>query len=212
MNISDKTRWFEIIAVVVTGLFKFLFFDILNWHFVYVTFAVLFWSVYIYYRYGKNPEIIKYWGFTKNNLEITFRITAIFAGISLSIFILFAILMKYPLWNGHIVYSLLTYPFWGVIQQFLVMSLCAGNLKDMKSLHIKNIYIVFPVALLFSIVHFPSLLLVLGTFFLGIFYCIVFLKYRNLYPLGVFHGIIGAFFYFYVLNRDPWLQFIEMLK
>lgn len=212
MNISDKTRWFEIIAVVVTGLFKFLFFDILNWHFVYVTFAVIFWLVYIYYRYGKNPGIIKYWGFTKNNLKITFRITAIFASVSLSIFILFAVIMKYPLWNHHIVYSILTYPFWGVIQQFLVMSLCAGNLKDMKSLHIKNIYIVFAVALLFSVVHFPSLLLVLGTFFLGIFYCIVFLKYRNLYPLGVFHGIIGAFFYFYVLNRDPWLQFIEMLK
>lgn len=212
MTISDSTRWFEISAVVITGLFKFILFDLLNWHFLYVTSAVLFLTLYIIFRYKKNKAIIRYWGFTGKNLKITFYTSAIFTVFSIGLFVVYALIRNYQLWNIHIIFSLLTYPVWGLIQQFLIMSLVAGNLKDMNSVNFRNITIIVPVSILFSAVHFPSLLLVAGTFILAIFYCIVFLRYRNLYPLGLFHGWIGAFFYFYVLNRDPWAQFIEMLK
>jgi uncharacterized protein len=211
MKITDKIRWLEISAVALTGILKFLLFDYLNWHFIYVTSAVLFWMIYIYSRFKRNKNITEYWGFTRKNLDKSLVITGLFSFICFILFFLFAIWRNYPLWNPHMIFSFLTYPLWGLIQQFLIMSLVAGNLKDMEHVSLKKTFIVVSVSIFFAIVHLPSLMLTIGTFFLAVFYCIVFLKYRNLYPLGIFHGWIGGLFYFYVLNRDPWAQFIEML-
>jgi len=36
----------------------------------------------------------------------------------------------------------------------------------------------------------------------------LFLKYRNLWALGLFHGWLAAVFYFLALGRDPWLELI----
>ncbi|NJK86002.1 MAG: CPBP family intramembrane metalloprotease [Bacteroidales bacterium] len=180
VNISDKTRWFEIIAVTITGLLKFILFDWLNWHFVYVTSTVLFWAIYIVKKTKKNPSLLSYWGFSRKNLIESFRITALFALVCIGLFLVFALAKGYRLWNIHIVFSLLTYPVWGLIQQFLIMSLVAGNLKDMKSVNLKNVQIIIPVSILFSVVHFPSIMLVMGTLALAVFYSILFLRYRNL--------------------------------
>jgi membrane protease YdiL (CAAX protease family) len=101
---------------------------------------------------------------------------------------------------------LLLYPVWGVIQQFLIVGLVAGNLSDYGGSPLGRAGIVFVTAVLFSAVHFPVLLLVAGTFLLATVYTVVYLQTRNLWVLGLYHGWLGGFFYFFVLGRDPWKE------
>lgn len=114
--------------------------------------------------------------------------------------------------HWHIVIILLIYPVWGLVQQFLMMSLFAGNLKDFESKHFNKTLIVILTSILFSMVHYPSFHLIIATFIMALFYSIVFLSKRNIIPLGIFHGVLGGVFYFVVLNRDPWVEFIELLN
>lgn len=206
----DKTRLFEIVSVICTGLLKFFFVDILNAKFIFIVSAVLFWTGYLGYRFRKDNNILAYWGFSGKNLKSAFVLTGIFALICSGIMLLYALVNGTRLFNIHLIYILLLYPIWGLIQQFLIMSLIAGNLDDLKSIKVHPAIIYMVSALLFSTVHLPSLLLVAGTFILALFYIRVFLIYRNLFPLGLFHGWLGALFYFWVLNRDPWLEFITL--
>jgi len=46
-------------------------------------------------------------------------------------------------------------------------------------------------AVLFSTAHLPNLVLTMATLVWGIVACTLFLRYRNLYPLGLVHGILG---------------------
>jgi membrane protease YdiL (CAAX protease family) len=46
-------------------------------------------------------------------------------------------------------------------------------------------------AAIFSIAHIPSPVLTLVTFFMGLAACLLFLRYRNLYPLAMAHAILG---------------------
>jgi hypothetical protein len=46
----------------------------------------------------------------------------------------------------------------------------------------------------------------LATFGLGLVYIPLYLRYRNLWPLGFYHGWLGTLFYLWVLGRDPWVE------
>lgn len=52
--------------------------------------------------------------------------------------------------------------------------------------------------------HLPSWKLAAGTFGLGLAYTPLYLHHRNLWPLGLYHGWLGVFYYFWVLERNPW--------
>jgi hypothetical protein len=205
MNQNNKIRWFEILAVVFTGIYKFLFVNVLELQFLFIALSILFWGIYIIYRKKRNTNILKYWGFTRVHFFKAFKMAGIFAGILIGIFTVNAIFNQYPLFNKHLLYVLLLYPIWGLIQQFMMMSLILGNLKDLtSSKKIPEMVYVLITSVLFSAVHFPSVILMIITFILALYYSQIFLRYRNLYALGFFHGWIGSFFYYYVLNFDSW--------
>ncbi len=209
MNQNNKIRWFEILAVVFTGIFKFLFVNVLELQFLFITLSILFWGIYIIYRKKRNTNILKYWGFTRVHFFKAFKMAGIFAGILIGFFTANAIFNQYPLFNIHLLYVLLLYPIWGLIQQFMMMSLILGNLKDISSSKRKpEMVYVLITSVLFSAVHFPSVILMIITFILALYYSQIFLRYRNLYALGIFHGWIGSFFYYYVLNYDSWEKIV----
>ena len=205
-NISDQVRWFEIIAVILTGAGKFIFMDWLEWRFIYITTACLFWAVYIYKRHRELPGILAYWGFTKKDFKATFKIILPFGLIGLATFFIIGYFQNTLILSWHILPLLILYPIWGTIQQFIIIALIAGNLRDMKKISLPKLAIVLITAIVFAIVHYPFLLLVIGTFLLAILYSIVYLKKKNLYILGLFHGWLGAFFFYTVLERDPFLE------
>jgi len=79
MMVTDKQRWLEITAVLVTGLMKFVLMDWLNFRAFYIAAACIFWSVYIYKRYRANKFVLQQWGFRKNNFRQSFLFLLPFA-------------------------------------------------------------------------------------------------------------------------------------
>jgi len=203
---TDKTRWLEIIAALITGLGKLVFINWLEWRLIYIIGACLFWGIYVYRRYKKNPGILKYWGFTFHNFGKTLKLLLPFGIISLLAFFIIGHYQGSNILSWRIIPLLFLYPLWGIIQQFLVIGLFAGNLKDMQQNHLPETLIILLTAFVFGIVHYPHLLLVGGTFLLAMCYTFVYMRHRNLYVLGIFHGWLGAFFYYVVLGRDAYLE------
>lgn len=212
MNRTDKARWFEIAAVALTAAGKFVFMTWLHKRTVFIPVVIIFWLVYVWYQARQHGGILAYWGFRKDNFKRVFLMLLPLALVSVTGFI------AYGLWQGtliahwHILPILVLYPLWGTIQQFLVVGLVAGNLKDMEGIQVGDSMIILLTASLFSLVHYPHYLLMVGTFFLALVYVWVYLKEKNLFVLGLYHGWLAAFFFFFVLSRDSWMEFFEMLK
>ena len=200
LQITDRRRYFEMGAVVLTALGKFVFMDLLNWRFAFVAVAVLGWTIYVIYRKKQQPTLPNYWGFRKDTFWHAIRLMMPFGLLSVVAFCAIGWYQDSINLIWHILPILISYPIWGTIQQFLIIALVAGNLHDMKSLHAPKFVIILVTALLFSLVHFPSYWLMLGTFLLALFYGYIYLKVKNLYALGLFHGWLGALFYYTVVN------------
>ncbi|WP_298900172.1 CPBP family intramembrane glutamic endopeptidase [uncultured Psychroserpens sp.] len=211
--ISDKVRLLEIIAVALTGAGKFIFMDYLNWRLPFVVSAILAWSIYVYYRYKKDKHVLKDWGFRCDNFKKALKLVLPFGVISVISFIVIGLVQGTLNLTWHVLPLLITYPIWGTVQQFLTIGLVAGNLSTLKSIKLKNGLVVLLTAILFSVVHYPSVWLMIATFILALFYGYVYLKVKNLYVLGLFHGWLGALFYYTVLNQDPFADiFLKFLN
>lgn len=211
--ISDKIRILEICAVVLTGIGKFVFMDYLNLRLPFVLVSILAWTFYVFYRYRKDKNVLKDWGFRWDNFKKVLKLILPFAIIS--IVLLFIVGYKQDTINitWHIIPLLITYPIWGSVQQFLTIGLLAGNLNEFKSVKLNKALIIFMIAVFFSIVHYPSVWLMIGTFILALFYGYVYLKAKNIYVLGLFHGWLGALFYYTVVNQDPFADvFLKVLN
>lgn len=211
--ISDNVRCLEIFAVILTGVGKFIFMDYLKWRLSYVVFAIIAWSSYVYYRYKKDKLVLKDWGFRIDNFRAVLKMILPFAVISIFSFICIGYYQHTLNATWHIIPLLITYPIWGTIQQFLTIGIVAGNLKTFRYIKIKTIVIILVTSVLFSLVHYPSIWLMIGTFILAVVYCYIYLKSKNLYALGIFHGWLGAIFYYTVLNQDPFADiFLKLFQ
>lgn len=211
ITISDKQRILEILAVVITAIGKFIFMDYLNWRLPYVVFAVISWTLYVIYRRKQSKEILKYWGFRTDNFKEAIKLMLPFGIVSVIAFFIVGYYQGTINYTWHILPLLITYPIWGTIQQFLTIGLIAGNLKDLKHKKLNKFLIIIITAVLFSVVHYPSNWLMLGTFILALFYGYVYLKIKNVYAMGIFHGWLGALFYYTVVNSDPFQEIFMKL-
>ncbi|WP_422105850.1 type II CAAX prenyl endopeptidase Rce1 family protein [Winogradskyella sp.] len=204
--ISDKIRVLEIAGVILTGIGKFIFMDYLNWRLPFVVVAILAWTFYVYYRYKKDRNVLSDWGFQLGNFKTVFKLMLPFAIIAIAVFFLVGYIQGTINLTWHIIPLLITYPIWGSIQQFLTIGLLAGNLKDLKRVKLKKSLIILLTAIVFSLVHYPSLWLMLGTFILALFYGYIYLKVKNIYVMGIIHGWLGALFYYTVVGQDPFAE------
>lgn len=212
VEISDNRRIFEIVAVFLTGFSKILFINILELHAVYIFSAIVFWVSYFLIRGLNNRELFFYWGLHLSNVGKPLKIVGIVGGVAVLSFILYGLYFNTILLSWNLVFVLLTYPFWGLVQQFVVMSILASNLRDYKGGIINSTWVIFLTSFMFSIVHFPSIPLIIATFFMALFYSIVFMKFRNIIPLGIFHGIMGGLFYYFILQKDTWDILIRIFQ
>jgi membrane protease YdiL (CAAX protease family) len=211
--VSDKVRLLEILAVVITGGGKFFFMDYLNWRLPFVIIAILSWALYVRYRYKKDSQVLKDWGFRYDNFTSVLKLVLPFAMVSIISFLTIGYFQNTLNLTWHIFPLLITYPIWGTVQQFLTIALVAGNLSTLKSIKLSKIIVILITATLFSLVHYPSVWLLIGTFILALFYGYIYLKSKNLYVLGLFHGWLGALFYYTVLNQDPFADvFLKYLN
>lgn len=80
------------------------------------------------------------------------------------------------------------YIVWSLMQQFLLQSYFL--LRLLRLLPDKAAPIIVAAGI-FSLAHLPNPVLTPITFIWGIIACVLFLRYRNIYALGVAHGIMG---------------------
>lgn len=201
---SFNYQKFEIIAVIITALSKFIFYDILNQRLIFILLMFIFWGAYIYRRIKQSPEILSEWGFRMDNLNEVFRKVFPFGILAVISCLVIGYVRGTINPNWHIVPILIVYPLFGILQQFLLMSLVAGNMQAQKKL--SNGLIILSTSILFGILHYPYNWLIMGTFILSLFYTYIYLNQRNLYVLGIFHGWLGAIFYYTVVGEDPYLE------
>jgi len=205
--ISNQRRIIEIVAVILTAAGKFVFMDHLNLRFPFVLAAIILWGSYIIYCNRTKKGILKYWGFRTDNFKIVLRKVLPFGLLSVIAFFCIGLYQGSINITWHIIPILILYPVWGIIQQFLLIVLTAGNMQDLEGQRLNKGVIILLSALLFAGVHYPFIWLITGTFILAVFYGWIYLSERNIYVLGLFHGWLGGLFFYTVLDRDP---FIEM--
>lgn len=98
------------------------------------------------------------------------------------------------------------YPAWGLLQQTLVQGFVAGNLSRGDA-WTASPYAVVPIsAAMFAAAHVPNWELTAATAALGLAFTPIYLEHENVWPLGLYHGVLGALFYFWVLDRNPWQE------
>jgi membrane protease YdiL (CAAX protease family) len=211
--ISDTTRKYEIGAVLLTGMGKLFFMDFLNWRLPFIIFAIIAWTAYVIYRNRHVDGILKYWGFRKDNFrEVTLKLLP-FGIMAVISFFVIGYLQDTIIISWHIIPILILYPIWGAIQQFLVIALVAGNLQDLKNNRLHSFSVILLTAVLFGLIHYPYYWLIAGTFILALIYGFVYLKARNLYVMGLFHGWLGGLFFYTVVNRDTFEEvFLKLFR
>jgi uncharacterized protein len=159
----------------------------------------------------EKKTIMKHWGFRRDTFKASFLQLLPFAVLCVVQFFVYGWIQKSFIIHWHIIPTLLLYPLWGFVQQFLIVALLAGNLIEIKEFSKSRWRIILITTTVFSIVHYPSLMLMAGTFILALVYTPSYLKYRNVWTLGLFHGWLACFFYFFVLGRDAWEEVLNTL-
>jgi hypothetical protein len=79
------------------------------------------------------------------------------------------------------------YALWALQQEFILQSVFFLRLESVLG----SRRAVWAAASLYAVVHVPSPLLTLLSFFGGLLFCELFRRWRNLYPLGIIHAALG---------------------
>lgn len=202
---KELLLWLEVAAVLATGVLH-LVFQSLEAKGVFIALACISWISYVGWRVRQDSSRWVKWGFQTRNLSSAFVWpTAVFVfGVSLMAW--YGLAQGRVLGQGHILVLLLLYPLWGILQQFLVQALVVANLMTLFPK--QGWMVAMPVGVaLFSLVHYPDgWLLMLATGAMACFFIPCYLRDRNLWPLGLYHGWLGTFFYLWVLGKDPWIE------
>jgi hypothetical protein len=198
----------EIVAVVLTGLGNLVVADALDLRLSYIVTACLLWTAYVLVRAASDRGILAAWGFRREGFRPSLAVLAPVAVGATLAQVGYGVLVGSPLWHWHLVPVLALYAFWGLVQQFLVVALVAGNLRRRGGL--PDAAIVVATALLFAAVHAVSATLVVAAFLLAVVTTVVYFRHRNLWALGLFHGWFATGLYYLVLGEDPWRQVIAV--
>jgi hypothetical protein len=193
--------WAALVGVVVTVVLHFVL-QRAGANPFFIAGACLVWATFVVYRARQDRTVFRRWGFRGDNLPQASAIpAALFAAVALG-FGLYAAQHGTLQFPGHLPLLFVLYPIWGLIQQFLVLGVVVSNLELLPGLIHRQAFLVLIVAALFAAVHAYDVLLAAGTFLLELVTVPLYLQYRNLWPLGVLHGWLGALFYLWVLGRD----------
>lgn len=196
----------ELIAIVLTVLGKFICMDVLEWRLPFVLTALVGWFTYLLFQIRRSPQLPKHWGFRKDTFVSVLKRVAPFGVVAVGLCFGIGYVRGSLHLSWHIIPLLFLYPIWGTIQHFLMMALVAGNLQDLNHKRLSPALIILLSGLFFGGIHFPHYDLMIGTTLLAWFYSYQYLKERNLYVLGIFHGWLGAVFYYTLTTRDPFLE------
>ena len=191
----------EVLFVVLT-VAAFQVGEYLGLKVVFIAVAAAGWVAYVLVRWRRDPAVLQEWGFRKENvLPATAASLAVLVVVGGGMF--YFKLLRNPLWLPRNFWvTLALYPLWGTVQQFLMNGLIARNVARRAP----PAATVFVTAALFAVAHAPDGALMGLTFLAACIWVPIYLRWRNLWPLGVCHGLLAAVAYYVLMGRDVWLE------
>jgi hypothetical protein len=173
---------------------------------VFIVAACVFWIGFVVVRAVRDRRMLRAWGFRADNLAQASIVPAILLFIAVAVFALYAHVQGTLTWPPHLPLLLLLYPVWGLVQQFLALAIVVSNLARIPALTRQPLATTLIGAIIFGLVHAHDTWMALATFLLEVIVIPLYLRHRNVWPLGVLHGWIGGLFYLWVMGRDPWAE------
>jgi uncharacterized protein len=173
---------------------------------VFIVVACLFWTVFVIVRARQDRSIFAEWGFRADNLLPAIAAAAplfCIGAVGLALIAAYQGDLHFPL---HTLALFLVYPIWGVIQQCLALGIVVSNLERIRGLEKRQLAIIVLSAVLFGLIHIYDWRLAAGTFLFELAAIPLYMRFRNLWPLGVVQGWLGALFYLWVLHEDLWVE------
>jgi hypothetical protein len=168
--------------------------------------ACLFWAGFVVVRARQRPGVIRAWGFRADNLARASVLPAVLFVVIAAGFAVYAHFQGHLRFPLHQLGLFLLYPVWGIIQQFLALGIVVSNLEQIDGLQQRPALVTLIAAVIFGAVHADDLRLAAGTFAIELVIVPLYLRDRNVWPLGVLHGWVGGLFYLWILNRDLWVE------
>ncbi len=176
---------------------------------VYNLAACVAWGAYLLYRVCRQPQILHEWGLRKYDFLDALKPACIFCLMAVPL------LLAYGVWKQHAPLPasfwllIILYPLWGIAQQFALQNLVTRNLRPY--IH-GRLWRAVAATVLFSLAHFPNYWLMALVIPAGIVFTWIFERHRNLWAIGIIHGILGSVAYYLVLGEDPGAQLIQLLQ
>ena len=160
------------------------------------------WSTYLVAQVRRDPTLLERWGLRPTtNLGPLLRVLGPLAALAVALGVGVAIARGKPLVAEWMWLSLLLYPLWGLVQQWLVQALVVDNVRALTGLGLPGLMALGAVG--FGVIHLEHPLLMVATAGLGGVYVALFQRWRNLWPLAACHGWLGSLFYPWVLDLNP---------
>ena len=162
--------------------------------------CVLLWGTHLARRVQRDRSVLRDWGLRLDNLEAASVPCFAVASVAAVAILAFRLGRGWRPVPPSFVVILLLYPFWGIFQQFCVQALFVRNLE---TLGVRRALIVPVTAVLFGLVHVRNEVLLGLCTAAGAVWTVLFLRWRNLIPIGLSHGWLGTLVYYFVLEKDP---------
>jgi hypothetical protein len=194
----------EVAAVFLTAILHFIFYEVLSGRGLFIVVTILAWSTYVVFRIRRDPEALREYGLSSHALGRSAAAASVvlFAGVAFCAMV--GLSRGGVQFVPHMLILALLYPIWGLLQQVLVQAMVVRNLGPVASTPV----VITIAAVLFGIVHLPHVVLAVSTAILGAVFTLIFTRWPNVWALGICHGWLGVFFYYWVLGRDPWLEIV----
>ena len=149
----------------------------------FVAAVMLGWGGYVAVRLRRDASAKQAWGLSRENLGESFATLSPLAVAAIGGMAAFAA------WQGSLSMSLdlvllvALYPVWGVVQQFLLQSIFADNLRRVRLFQDRPWLVVVSTALLFGAIHWPYPALMAATTVMGLVFTAAFLRQRQILSL-----------------------------
>ena len=110
-----------------------------------------------------------------------------------------------PLYGSRPLPHALGYLLWASLQEFILNSYFFLTLEELLP---RRRDAMIGAVILFTLAHIPNPVLLIGTLLASTFFVSVFRRYRNIYPLGIAHGILGLTLA--VSVPDSWIRHMRV--
>ena len=175
-------------------------------HFVIAVAGIVLLS-YLVARAVRYPALLAEWGFRGYGFPGSLWLCLLFAVLTSPLLFWYGIVRgHWPLPDTFWMVAFL-YPLYGLGQQFILQVMVNRNLRFFVPAGGRRAVLA---GTLFSLSHFPNVPIMILTFPVGVVFAMIYNRHRNLWALGLAHGILGALAYYLVLGKDPGAKLIAL--